>query len=195
MQCLRTANPGMVCAPNSDSKANLSGPRAIPIRLIRKRGHPDTVILHLRPLLPPRNTEYHHSPQDPHRPSNDGICHYNACLLPGESETEKSINQTRSDKSATQPDVSRGVWGGLLVALVLDVVDVAEDGLEDEEDYDHYPEDRVEVAHLELKGQLAYQRGKPCYSGLLEGRGSTHTPTPGFIAMYTPNPSPIIAPR
>lgn len=38
---------------------------------------------------------------------------------------------------------------GRLIALVLQVVDVAQDGLEDQEDYNRDAEDRVEGAELE----------------------------------------------
>ena len=50
------------------------------------------------------------------------------------------------------------IWTRRLVALILEVMDVAEDGLEDEEDDDCYAEGGVKGGELGSKGQHRIRR-------------------------------------
>ena len=75
---------------------------------------------------------------------------------------------------------------GRLVTLVLQVMDVAEDGLENQEDDYHNAKDWVEGADLEEGGS------QPACAVDIQGNVGLTSAAPLF-AMYTPSPSPMIA--
>lgn len=77
---------------------------------------------------------------------------------------------------------------GRLVSLVLQVMDITEDRLEDHKDYYYDAEDWVEGPDLEEGGSQS-----ACAVDIQ--RKARLTSAAPLFAMYTPSPSPRIAPK
>ena len=121
------------------------------IPVIHQRRHPNIIPLHLGPSLPLCGKDYNYNPKNPDSACNEAICDYCTRALPSQGETEKTVNDSNGDNHAPEPDVYVGVERSALVAFVLKVMDVAEDGLRDEKhDYDN-AENRME------RGELNYR--------------------------------------
>ena len=121
---------------------------APPAPLIFQLHHSNIVPLRLRPLLSLRSIEHNDDPKHPDASRNETVCYNDALALSSQRETEKTVNQPGGDEKAAEPDVDVRVWSRGLVALILEVMDVAQDGLEDEEDDDCYAEDGVKGGEL-----------------------------------------------
>ena len=105
-------------------------------------------------LLSLRRAGHDHNPQDPYESRNNSISRGHSRFLAREPETSEAIDQSSGNEHAPEPDVDGGPGRGGVIAHELQVVDVAEGGLEDEEHDDDDAEDRVEVRDLEVQRQL-----------------------------------------
>ena len=104
---------------------------APPAPLILQLHHPGIVPLQFVPPLSLRSIDYKDDPKHPDSSRDETVCYNDACALSSQRETEKTVNQPGGDEKAAEPDVDVRVWTRRLVALVLEMMDVAEDGLED----------------------------------------------------------------
>ena len=122
--------------------------------LILQRRHADIVPLNLAlpGLLPAPERDA--DPGEPDDGGDDDVGDLGACPLAAEAQAEEPLHQAEGEDHAAVPDVRSGVDGGALVVFVLDVVDVAEDGLGDEEEDDGNAGDGVEFGELGM-GLLA----------------------------------------
>lgn len=99
--------------------------------LILQLHHPGIVPLQFVPPLSLRSIDYKDDPKHPDSSRDETVCYNDACALSSQRETEKTVNQPGGDEKAAEPDVDVRIWTRRLVALVLEMMDVAEDGLKD----------------------------------------------------------------
>ena len=103
--------------------------------------------MHLGPL-PLCNTGYNHNPKDPDSAGYDAVRDYGTRALSSQGQAEKTVNDSSGDGDAPEPDVHVRIKRDILIAFVLKVVDVAEDGLKDKKHDDGYAENRVQRGEL-----------------------------------------------
>jgi len=70
-------------------------------------------------------------PDEPDQACDDAVGDFAAAGVVGELETETAVDDADGDDDAAEPDVGVGPGGAAAVVLEGDVVDVAEEGLED----------------------------------------------------------------
>ena len=104
--------------------------------------------MHLGPPPPLCNIDYNHNPKNPDSACHDAVCDDGTRALSSQVETEKTVDEPDRDDDAPEPDVHVCVKRDILVAFILEVVDVAQDGLDDEKHDNGYAEDRVEREEL-----------------------------------------------
>lgn len=134
-----------------------------------------------------RSKHHNSDPNDPHPSSYDTIRHDSPCSLPSQETAQKPIDQSSRNDNTPEPDMHVRVGIARLITLVLQVMDVAEDGLENQEDDYGDAEDGVEGADLEEGGSQS-----ACAKNTQEENVGLTSAAPWF-AMYTPSPSPMIA--
>ena len=146
-----------------------------PLRILRRP-------LHTRHLPPPLTNNGSCYPSKPYDTRNNTVNNHAGfrghahCV--SQLETKPTVDDTESDCETADPDMRVRPECSVRVLVEHDVVEPAEDGLEEEGGEDNYADDGVifvELGHLSVKHILVFS-------------GSGHTIFKSF-AMYTPKPN------
>lgn len=107
---------------------------------------------HVITLLPSLSNNDGCDIDDPHNGSKDGVHDWAICRVVSQLETKTTVDNTKGDDDATEPDVSIRGRCSHLDFLVVGVVESAQDWLEKCEDKEDDTNYSMRLVDLEMRG-------------------------------------------